>query len=52
MPEAWPTVVAKVRQLVTSEYDWTSGVAALKAPTLILLGDADGIRLSHAVEFC
>ncbi len=50
-PEAWPTFVAKVRQLVTSDYDWTAGVAALKTPTLILVGDADGLRLSHVVEF-
>jgi len=51
VPEAWPTVVAKVRQLVTSDYDWTAGVAALKTPTLILVGDADGLRLAHMVEF-
>jgi pimeloyl-ACP methyl ester carboxylesterase len=51
VPEAWPTLVAKVRQLVTSDYDWTAGVAALKAPTLILVGDADGLRLTHVVEF-
>ena len=51
VPEAWPTVVAKVRQLVTSDYDWTAGVAALKTPTLTLVGDADGLRLAHVVEF-
>jgi pimeloyl-ACP methyl ester carboxylesterase len=51
VPEAWPTVVAKVKQLVTSDYDWTAGVAALKTPTLILVGDADGLRLAHVVEF-
>ena len=51
VPEAWPSVVAKVRQMVTSDYDWTAGVAALKPPTLILVGDADGVRLTHAVEF-
>ena len=49
-PEAWPTVVDKVRQLVTSDYDWTAGVAALKIPTLIMVGDADGVRLPHMVE--
>jgi hypothetical protein len=43
--------VAKVRHLVTSDYDWTPGVAALKTPTLILVGDADGVRQAHAVEF-
>jgi pimeloyl-ACP methyl ester carboxylesterase len=51
VPEAWPTFVAKVRHLVTSDYDWTTGVRALKAPVLILVGDADGVRLAHAVEF-
>jgi pimeloyl-ACP methyl ester carboxylesterase len=51
VPEAWPTVVAKVRQLVTSDYDWTEGVRALKAPVLLLVGDADGVRLTHVVEF-
>jgi pimeloyl-ACP methyl ester carboxylesterase len=49
-PEAWPTFVAKVRQLLSEEYDWTEGVARLKMPTLIMVGDADGVRLEHAVE--
>ena len=50
-PDAWPTVVAKVRELVTSDYDWAGDVAALKTPVLLLVGDGDGIRLPHAVEF-
>ena len=50
-PEAWATVVAKVRDLVTADYDWAADVAALRAPVLILVGDADGVRLAHAVEF-
>ncbi|HJT56836.1 MAG TPA: alpha/beta hydrolase [Ktedonobacteraceae bacterium] len=50
-PEAWPTVIAKVRQLLSNDYDWTEDVAALKTSTLILVGDADGLRLAHAVEF-
>ncbi|HLJ82520.1 MAG TPA: alpha/beta hydrolase [Ktedonobacterales bacterium] len=49
-PEAWPEVVAKMRHLLTEDYDWTPGVAALKTPTLIMVGDADGLRLAHAVE--
>ena len=47
-PEAWPTVVAKIRQLLSEDYDWAEGVAALKTPTLILVGDADSIRPAHA----
>lgn len=50
-PETWPTVVAKMRQLLTTDYDWTQDVAALKTPVLILVGDADSVRLAHAVEF-
>ena len=49
-PEAWPTFVAKMRHLLSEDYDWTESVAALKTPTLILVGDADGLRLAHAVE--
>ena len=49
-PDAWPEVIAKMRSLLGEDYDWTPGVAALKTPTLILVGDADGLRLAHAVE--
>jgi len=49
-PEAWPDFVGKMRQLLTTEYDWTQEVAALKMPVLIAVGDADGLRLAHAVE--
>lgn len=49
-PDAWPIVVAKMRSLLTEDYDWTEAVAALKTPTLILVGDADGLRLTHMVE--
>jgi hypothetical protein len=40
-----------MRQLLSEDYDWAEGVAALKTPTLILVGDADGLRVTHAVEF-
>ena len=49
-PEAFPTFVAKMRQLLSEDYDWTDGVAALKMPVLIMVGDADGLRVSHALE--
>lgn len=50
-PDAWPTFVGKMRQLLSEDYDWSQDVAALKIPTLILVGDADGLRLAHALEF-
>ncbi len=50
-PEAWPTFVDKMRQLLSEDYDWTADVAALKTPTLIMVGDSDSLRFAHAVEF-
>jgi pimeloyl-ACP methyl ester carboxylesterase len=50
-PEDWPVLVAKTKQLLTGQdFDWTAGVAALKTPTLIVVGDADNISTAHAVE--
>jgi pimeloyl-ACP methyl ester carboxylesterase len=50
-PASWPALVAKVGQLVGQDYDWSEAVSALKIPTLIVVGDADGVRTAHAVEF-
>lgn len=49
-PEAWPTVIARVKELLGNDYDWTTDVTELKTPVLIVVGDADGLRPSHAVE--
>ena len=50
-PASWPTLVAKVGQLVGQDYDWSKEVSTMKAPTLIVVGDADSVRTAHAVEF-
>jgi pimeloyl-ACP methyl ester carboxylesterase len=49
-PEDWPVLVTKMGQFMSTGYDWTPEVAALAAPTLIVVGDADFVRLDHAVE--
>ena len=48
--EDWPKLVDKTRQLLGKDYDWSKGVAAIKAPTLIAVGDADSISLAYAAE--
>ena len=48
--EDWPTLVAKLRQLLGEDYDWADEVAAIAAPTLVVVGDADSVRPEHAVE--
>jgi len=50
-PEDWPLLLTKLGQLLGQEYDWSKDVAAIKAPTMIVVGDADSVRTVHAVEF-
>lgn len=49
-PSKWPVLVSKIIKM-----DETSGMAVkdvkgIKAPTLIMMGDRDGVRAEHAVE--
>jgi pimeloyl-ACP methyl ester carboxylesterase len=48
--EGWLQLVAKVKVSLAVDYDWTQQVAAAQTPTLIVLGDADTLPSSHAVE--
>ncbi len=50
-PEAWSTLVVKTSELLRQDYDWSRSVAALKMPTLIVIGDADSISPARAAEF-
>jgi pimeloyl-ACP methyl ester carboxylesterase len=50
-PADWPVLLDKLGALVRPDYDWTSDVAAIKSPTLLVYGDADAVRTSHAVQF-
>jgi len=47
-PAAFPTLVEKLKQLDMTPFDWP--IDELAAPALILIGDADGTRLEHAVD--
>ena len=49
-PEDWPVLVTKMGDLLRQDYDWSKDVAALKLPVLIVVGDADSVRLTHAAE--
>ena len=46
----WASLVAKMRQLLREEYDWSEAVRGIQAPTLIAVGDADTLPPAHAVE--
>lgn len=50
-PGGWRGMVAKVNEMDTTFTGWTDEeIAAIGAPTLIIVGDADIVRPEHAVE--
>jgi pimeloyl-ACP methyl ester carboxylesterase len=50
-PDDFPKLVEKLKTLDTTSFAWPQeDVRAIAAPTLIVLGDSDGVRLEHAVE--
>jgi pimeloyl-ACP methyl ester carboxylesterase len=49
--EDWPVLLTKIGDLMRKDYDWSKDVAAIKAPTLPVVGDADSVRTAHAVQF-
>jgi pimeloyl-ACP methyl ester carboxylesterase len=50
-PEDWPVLLTKLGELLGQDYDWSEEMAAMEVPAMIVVGDADSIRTSHAVAF-
>jgi pimeloyl-ACP methyl ester carboxylesterase len=50
-PEDWPVLHAKLGEMFRKDYDWSKDVPAIKAPTLLVFGDADAVRTAHVVQF-
>src|SRR5919107_374821 len=50
-PDDFPTLVAKLKRLDMEPFAWPpEDVRGIAAPTLLIVGDSDAIRLEHAVE--
>ncbi len=50
-PEDFPTLVAKLKRLDMEPFAWSQeDIRGIAAPTLIIVGDSDVVRLEHAVE--
>lgn len=47
----WPVLLVKLNRLLTQYYDWSNEVRKIRTPTLLVFGDADAVRLVHAVQF-
>jgi pimeloyl-ACP methyl ester carboxylesterase len=50
-PEDWPRLLQKIGEAMKGDFDYSKEVAGIKAPTMIVAGDADIFPPSHAVEF-
>ena len=49
--EDWPILVRQVVEVVKIDYDWSAEIPGLSMPVMLVIGDADGVPPSHAVEF-
>jgi pimeloyl-ACP methyl ester carboxylesterase len=49
-PEDWPVLVRQVVEVVKVDYDWSAEIPGLSMPVMLVIGDADGMPPSHAVE--
>ncbi len=49
--EDWPILVRQVAELMHLDFDWSADVPGLPMPVKLVIGDADGIPPSRAIEF-
>src|SRR2546430_84380 len=49
-PEDWGRLLSKIGESMKADFDMTGEVAKIKAPTMIVAGDADIFPPAHAVE--
>lgn len=49
--EDWPVLVRQLTDLLKIDYDWSAEIPKLSMPVMLVIGDADGLPPSHAVEF-
>jgi pimeloyl-ACP methyl ester carboxylesterase len=47
----WRALCTKIGELLRQDYDWSKDVEALKAQTMLVYADADGVRMAHVMEF-
>jgi pimeloyl-ACP methyl ester carboxylesterase len=50
-PEDFPKLLDRMGELMRTSYNWSDEIERIKAPVMLVYGDADMIRLDHVVEF-
>ena len=49
-PDKFESLVWKLKDLDTTDFDWSEGMRGIAVPVLIIVGDSDVVRLDHVVE--
>ena len=49
--EDFPVLLDKTGELLRRDYDWSTEVAKIAAPVMLVYADADAVRPAHIVEF-
>ncbi len=47
----WPVLLDKTGDLLRQDFDWSTDIAKITAPVMLVYGDADAVRPAHIVEF-
>lgn len=50
-PANFPKLLDQMGSFIGNDYDWSGEVGTIAAPTLIVVGDYDAVRISHATQF-
>lgn len=48
--ETWPAAVREVAALVGQDFDWSAEIPRITAPTLVVVGDWDSVRIAKAAH--
>jgi hypothetical protein len=50
-PNGLAGLIAKLRAMESVDYAWPEDrIRAMRAPTMVIVGDADGMQIEHAVK--
>jgi pimeloyl-ACP methyl ester carboxylesterase len=47
----WPKLLEQMGSFIGKDYDWSAEIGSIKSPTMLVVGDWDSVRTSHAVQF-
>ncbi|MGH7647215.1 MAG: alpha/beta fold hydrolase [Gemmatimonadaceae bacterium] len=50
-PQRFPQFLDKMGKLLAGDYDWSTGIAALPMPVLLMFADNDSVPQKHIAEF-